>query len=254
MTKSAIQVIDRAARLIDLIATSEQSMSLKVLAIDAGLHPSSAFRILSSLTAHGYVERDEAGRYQLGRKLLQLGGRVQAHISLREDARPIIESLCDALQETVNLTVRDGNEVVYIERATSNSRMMRVDQVIGSRAPLHVTAVGKLFLGEESAAGFDAYVRDSGLPAFTPHTITGAEALRNECAKSAAADYAVDSEEAEPGVSCVAVPVRDHCGVMVAAISVSAPSSRHEPGWVSQLQQAGRELSRRLGFYDVDAN
>lgn len=254
MTKSAIQVIDRAAKLLDLIATSEKSVPLKVLAIDAELHPSSAFRILTSLAAHGYVERDESGRYRLGRKLLQLGGRVQAHVSLREDARPIMESLRDALQETVNLTVRDGDDVVYIERAISSTRMMRVEQVIGSRAPLHVTAVGKLFLGEESAEGFDAYVRDHGLTAFTPHTITDVEALRRECAKSVAAHYAVDSEEAEPGVSCVAVPVRDHSGAIVAAISVSAPSSRHEQGWVSQLQQAGLELSRRLGFYEAGAN
>jgi len=251
MTKSAIQVIDRAARLLDLIATSDESLPLKVLAIDAGLHPSSAFRILNSLAAHGYVERDASSRYRLGRKLLQLGGRVQAHVSLRDDARPIMEALRDSLRETINLAVRDGNEVVYVERAIANTHMMRVEQVIGSRAPLHVTAVGKLFLGEESQAGFDAYVRDNGLPAFTPHTITEVEVLRGECAKSVAARYAVDSEEAEPGVSCLAVPVHDHSGVMVAAISVSAPSSRHEQGWVSQLQAAGLELSQRLGFYEA---
>jgi len=249
MTKSAIQVIDRAATLLDLIAASEKSAPLKVLAIDAGLHPSSAFRILASLCAHGYVERDEAGRYRLGRKLLQLGGRVQAHVSLREDARPIMEALRDSLNETVNLTVRDGNEVVYVERAIASKRMMRVEQVIGSRAPLHVTAVGKLFLGEESDEGFDSYARECGLPAFTPHTITSADTLRAECRKSVDSQYAVDSEAAEPGVSCVAVPVRDHSGRMVAAISVSAPITRHEEGWVPHLQQAAQALSSRLGYY-----
>lgn len=249
MPKSAIQVIDRAASLLDLIAASDKSVPLKVLAIDAGLHPSSAFRILASLSTHGYVERDEAGRYQLGRRLLQLGGRVQAHVSLQEDARPIMEALRDSLHETINLTVRDGNEVVYIERAITNKRMMRVEQVIGSRAPLHVTAVGKLFLGEESDQGFEAYARATGLEAFTPRTITQAGKLRKECVNALQAQYAVDSEEAEPGVSCVAVPVRDHSGRIVAAISISAPTSRHEDGWVPQLQKAGLELSGRLGFY-----
>lgn len=252
MPKSAIQVIDRAAKLLDLVAASEKSVPLKVLAIDANLHPSSAFRILASLSAHGYIERDEAGRYQLGRKLLQLGGRVQTHVSLKEDARPIMEALRDALQETINLTVRDGNEVVYIERAISNKRMMRVEQVIGSRAPLHVTAVGKLFLGEESDQNFASYAKTTGLKAFTPHTITRAETLRTECIQSLASQYAVDSEEAEPGVSCVAVPVRDHSGHIVAAISVSAPTNRHEDGWVPQLKQAGLELSGRLGFYGAN--
>ncbi len=252
MTKSAIQVIDRAATLLDLIAASDKSVPLKVLAIDAGLHPSSAFRILASLSVHGYIERDGAGRYQLGRKLLQLGGRVQAHVSLREDARPIMEALRDSLQETINLTVRDGNEVVYIERAITNKRMMRVEQVIGSRAPLHVTAVGKLFLGEQSDQDFASYIKATGLAAYTPHTITRADALRAECIKSLKAQYAVDAEEAEPGVSCVAVPVRDHSGHIVAAISVSAPTSRHQDGWVPHLQKAGLELSGRLGFYGAN--
>jgi DNA-binding IclR family transcriptional regulator len=252
MPKSAIQVIDRAATLLDLIAASDKSVPLKVLAIDAELHPSSAFRILASLTTHGFVERDEAGRYRLGRRLLQLGGRVQAHVSLREDARPIMEALRDSLQETINLTVRDGNEVVYVERAISNQRMMRVEQVIGSRAPLHVTAVGKLFLGEESDEGFESYTRETGLTAFTPRTITQPESLREECVRSVEAQYAVDSEEAEPGVSCVAVPVRDHSGRIVAAISVSAPTSRHEDGWVPHLQKAGLDLSNRLGYYGAN--
>lgn len=253
MPKSTIQVIDRAASLLDLIAASEESVPLKVLAIDAGLHPSSAFRILASLATHGYVERDEAGRYQLGRKLLQLGGRVQAHVSLRDDARPIMEALRDSLHETINLTVRDGNEVVYIERAVTNKRMMRVEQVIGSRAPLHVTAVGKLFLAEEDDQGFESYARETGLAPFTPHSITRAESLRAECVKSRREHYAVDTEEAEPGVSCVAVPVRDHSGSLVAAISVSAPSARHEAGWVAPLQEAGQALSGRLGYYPAEA-
>lgn len=254
MPKSAIQVIDRAATLLNLIASSENSVPLKVLAIDANLHPSSAFRILSSLTTHGYVERDEAGRYQLGRRLLQLGGRVQAHVSLREDARPIMAALRDSLHETINLTVRDGNEVVYIERAVANKRMMRVEHVIGSRAPLHVTAVGKLFLAEESDKGFESYTRETGLTPLTPHTITQPDSLRAECIKSLETQYAVDSEEAEPGVSCVAVPVRDHSGRMVAAISISAPTSRHEDGWVPQLQKAGMDLSSRMGYYVAGDN
>lgn len=248
MPKSAIQVIDRAATLLNLIASYEKSVPLKVLAIDAELHPSSAFRILSSLSAHGFVERDKSGHYQLGRKLLQLGGRVQSNISLRDDARPIMEELRDQLQETINLTVRDGNEVVYIERVITK-RMMRVEQVIGSRAPLHVTAVGKLFLGEENEDAFNYYAEETGLTPYTPHTITQPERLREECAKSSRMQYAFDKEEAELGVSCVAVPVRDHSGSLVAALSVSAPTSRHEDGWIEHLQQAGRTLSNRLGYY-----
>lgn len=249
MPKSAIQVIDRAATLVDLLAASDRSITLKVLAIDASLHPSSAFRILASLATHGYVERDAGGRYQLGRKLLQLGSRVRSHVNLRDDARPIMEGLRDEIHETINLTVRDGNEVIYVERAITNKRMMRVERLVGHRAPLHVTAVGKLFLGFESDAGFESYAQATSLAAYTPRTITRSDLLRTECLKALESEYAVDAEEAETGVSCVAVPVRNHCGQMIAAISISAPTSRHQEDWVPQLKKAGIELSGRLGYY-----
>ena len=98
------------------------------------------------------MERTPAGRYALGVKLLQFGSHVHGKVDLLREAKPIMEWLCSQVGETVNLTVREGDEVVYVERVISN-RMMRVEQVIGSRAPLHVTAVGKLFLAEEGEKG-----------------------------------------------------------------------------------------------------
>ncbi len=116
------------------------------------------------------MERDSAGHYMLGRKLLHLAGRVRRGVDIREEAQDIMESLRDQIGETVNLTVREGDEVIYIERVTPK-RMMRVEQVIGSRAPLHVTAVGKLMLGELGDAVRQAYAERTGLPSYTPHTI-----------------------------------------------------------------------------------
>ena len=142
---SSIQVIDRGASLLDAIGQYENPVSLKILSADTGLHPSTAFRILGALMEAGFVEKDAAGHYMLGKKLVRLAGKVKRGVGLREQARDIMEALRDAIGETVNLTVREGDEVIYIERVISN-RMMRVEQVIGSRAPLHVTAVGKLCL------------------------------------------------------------------------------------------------------------
>jgi DNA-binding IclR family transcriptional regulator len=250
MTKpatSSIQVIDRAASLLDALAASGEPLSLKVLSAETALHPSTAFRILGALTGHGLVERTQDGHYRLGLKLLQYGGKVHAKVDLLAEAKPIMEWLRSQVGETVNLTVREGDEVVYVERAVSN-RMMRVEQVIGSRAPLHVTAVGKLFLAEAGEKACRDYARRTGLPKFTPNTVTSQTKLWQQAEAALKQGYAFDNEEAEVGVGCIAAPVRDSQGHMVAALSVSCPRERRRDAWVALVKQAGQKLSERLGY------
>jgi DNA-binding IclR family transcriptional regulator len=244
---SAVQVIDRMAHLLDALGTSSEALSLKVLSAETALHPSTALRILSSLACHGLVERTSEGRYRLGTKLLRYGGQVHAQVDLRAEARPIMEWLRSQVDETVNLTVREGNEVMYVERAVAN-RMMRVEQVIGSRAPLHVTAVGKLFLGETGEKACRDYARSSGLAKYTPNSITTMTRLWQEADKARKQGYALDNEEAELGVGCIAVPVRDHQGEMIAGLSISCPRDRRRDSWIALIRQAGEQLSTRLGY------
>ena len=244
---SSIQVIDRAARLLDAIAANKTPVSLKHLAAKTDLHPSTAFRILASLLQHGFVERDDAGHYRLGVKLLQLGSRVQGRMNTRREARPILEWLRDQIGETVNLTVREGDDVVYVDRATPN-RMMRVEQMIGGRAPLHVTAVGKLFLAEGGAEACLEYAERTGLPASTPYSIVEPAALWRAVKHCLHQEFALDDQEAELGVGCIGVPVREGTGRIVAGISVSAPIERRTEAWIPIVKQAGEKLSARLGY------
>lgn len=244
----SIQVIERMARLLDAIADYGKPASLKILSAETGLHPSTAFRILASLGEEGFIERDSVGNYQLGTRLLQLGARVHTRIDVRKEAKEIMEWLRNELGETVNLTQREGDEIVYIERATSN-RMMRVEQVIGSRAPLHVTAVGKLMLAETGEQGCRDYAERTGLPAYTPNTITDLDSLAATSAEYAAVGYALDNEEAELGVGCIGVLIRDSRGHVVAGLSVSAPIERRRDAWIPLVQEAGCRLSKRLGYY-----
>lgn len=244
---SPIQVIDRMAAVLDALATQEAGTSLKYLGAETGLHPSTAFRILASLIQHGFVVRDEAGLYLLGPHLLQLAAKVRVGLDVRAVARPEMEALRDQLGETVNLTVRQGDEVVYVERVTSN-RMMRVEQVIGSRAPLHVTAVGKLMLGEAGAAATRDYAKRTRLPAYTANTRHEIKALLEDIGVCAARGYALDDEEAEPGVGCIGALVRDAGGAAVAGLSVSAPMERRRMEWVPLVQEAARRISAKLGY------
>jgi DNA-binding IclR family transcriptional regulator len=247
-TMTSIQVIDRVAQLLDAIATKNEPVSLKILSAETGLHPSTAFRILASLAGHSFVERSSSGHYRLGVKLLQLGSRVQGRLDMRREARPIMEWLRNELGETVNLIVREGDEVVYVERAAP-SRMMRVEQVIGGRAPLHVTAVGKLFLAEGGAEACLEYAERTGLRTCTPHSITDPAHLWRTVKNALQQGYSLDDQEAELGVGCIGVPIRDSTGRIIAGISVSAPIERRKETWIPIVRQAGEKLSARLGFH-----
>jgi DNA-binding IclR family transcriptional regulator len=152
----------------------------------------------------------------------------------------------EAIGETVNLTVREGDEVIYIERVTPN-RMMRVEQVIGSRAPLHVTAVGKLMLAELGDYFIHAYANRTGLSRFTPHTITTEKDLLNSVHQDKQQGFAYDNEEAEEGVGCIGVLLFDGSNNVVGGLSISAPIERRKDEWVKLVQDAAREITERLG-------
>lgn len=245
---SSIQVIDRAALLLDAIANVGGPTSLKILAAETGLHPSTAFRILGSLSEVGFVERDTAGHYLLGRKLIKLAGQVKRGIDIREEAWDIMHQLRDQIGETVNLTVREGDEVIYIERVSAQ-RMMRVEQVVGSRAPLHVTAVGKLMLGELGDDFVRAYAKRTGLPAFTSHTITTENGLLGEVHEVSAKACAMDNEEAEEGVGCIGTLIYDSAGDVAGGLSISAPIERRRDEWIPLVKDAARRISERLGYF-----
>ena len=246
-TTSAIQVIDRAVHLMDALARYDHPVSLKFLAADTGLHPSTAFRILSSLIIHRVVEKDEGGDYRLGTRLLGWGDRVRSRLDLRSEARPVMEWLRDQVGETVNLTVREGDEVVYVERVTGR-HAIRVEQVIGSRAPLHVTAVGKLMLGDLGEESCRGYVERTGLPGFTSNTLVSEAQLNSQIEKALAEGYALDDEEAELGVGCIGVLIRDSSGSVTGGLSISAPIERRRTEWIALVQQAGQKISQRLGY------
>jgi len=240
-----IQVIDRLVALLEALARNGGGASLKVLAAETGLHPSTAFRILASAGENGLIERGKGGQYGFGARLAAWAALRQGETDLRDLARPVMEWLRDRVEETINLTLREGDEVVYVERATPH-RMMRVEQVIGSRAPLHVTAVGKLLLASGGETAVKDYAARTGLPAYTEHTLTRVEDLWRQASQSLADGYAFDNEEAEVGVGCIGVLIRDPAGAPLAGLSISAPRERRRDDWTGLLQEAARRIEERL--------
>lgn len=247
-TKSSIQVIERMMNLLDALAGHQAPVNLKQLALQTGLHPSTAHRILGVMVENRLVDRIEPGTYRLGIRLLELGNLVKSRISVRQEALPHMQSLQQALGETVNLSVRHDDEVVYVERTTGSRSMMRVVQIIGARAPLHVTAVGKLFLAADGADQSARYVQRTGLPRYTDNTLTDPQRLAHELEAIRRQGYALDNEEAEKGVSCISAGIYNDEGRLVAGLSVSAPSDRLDKAWATQVRQTAEKISRAIGY------
>lgn len=246
--KGGIQVIERMMTLLDALSHCESTVGLKQLALETGLHPSTAHRILAAMANAGFVERQGAGNYRLGIRLLELGNLVKARLDIREAALPQMELLHQQLGESVNLGIRQGDEIVYIERTSSGRSTVRAVHLVGARAPLHVTAVGKLFLADEPAGTVADYARRTGLPGLTANSLTTQAALEKELRTVRLQGVAFDNEEIEPGLRCIAAPVHDDTGMLVAGLSVSAPAERHKPEWATLVRQAAARISAALGY------
>ena len=157
-----IQVLERTFAVLDMLASQQDPVSLKEISERTGLHPSTAHRILGDLTIGRFVDRPAAGSYRLGMRLLELGNLVKARLDVREAAMGPMRELHKATHQTVNLSMRQGDEIVYIERTYSERSGMQVVRAIGGRAPLHLTSVGKLFLAHDEPNCVRAYAARTG--------------------------------------------------------------------------------------------
>lgn len=247
-TPGSIQVIERMMSLLDALANSSESASLKQLANATELHPSTAHRILAAMTNARFVERQDAGTYRLGIRLLELGAIVKSRINLREVALPFMQELHEQIGEAINLGARHDDEIVYLERTSSGRSLVRVVYLVGGRAPLHLTSLGKLFLAADGPQKIREYAKRTGLPGKTPLSLTTLAALEKELDKVRRHDIAYDVEEAEIGLKCVAAPIRDDEGQIIAALSVSAPVDRHDPDWAKQVKKTADAVSHALGY------
>jgi DNA-binding IclR family transcriptional regulator len=247
-TTPAIQVIERMFALIDALAAHQDPVPLKVLSERTGLHPSTAHRILNDLAVGRFVDRPEAGSYRLGMRLLELGNLVKARLDVREAALGPMRELHKLTHQPVNLSVRQGDEIVYVERTYSERSGMQVVRAVGGRAPLHLTSVGKLFLAHDDPQRVRAYATRTGLSGHTRNSITDLPRLERELARVRQSAIARDDEELELGVRCMASGIFDDQGRLVAGLSVSAPADRLEESWVERVRSTASQISAALGY------
>ncbi len=246
----SIQVLQRMFVLLDILAEQDEALSLKEISQRADLHLSTAHRILNDLVIGGFVDRPDTGNYRLGMRFLELGHLVKARLSVRDTAASFMRDLHKQVQQPVSLSVRQGDEIVYIERAFNSERSgMQVIRAIGSHAPLHLTSTGKLFLSADDPARVRAYATRTGLRGQTRNSITQLPALERELAQVRQSGYALDEEELELGVRCIAAGIYNDQGILVAGLSISAPANQMDPHWLQRLQTAANQISSALGFH-----
>jgi DNA-binding IclR family transcriptional regulator len=259
MTKKApttptIQVIERMFALLDLLAAHQDPVSLKLISEQTGLHPSTAHRILNDLTVGRFVDRPEAGSYRLGMRLLELGNLVKARLDVRDAALGPMRELHKLTHQPVNLSMRQGDEIVYIERTYSERSGMQVVRAVGGRAPLHLTSVGKLFLAFDDPQRVRTYAHRTGLAGHTRNSITDLAQLERELARVRQTVMARDNEELELGVRCMAAGIHDDQGRLVAGLSISAPADRLEESWNLKLRETADQISAALGWRGAETN
>lgn len=248
-----VQVIERMFTLIDVLASREEAISLKEISEKSGLHLSTTHRLLNDLATGRFVEHPQPGSYRLGMRLLELGNLVKSRLNVRDAALLPMRELHKLIQQPVNLSMRQGDEIVYIERTYSERSGMQVVRAIGGRAPLHLTSVGKLFLAADDPQRVRAYATRTGLTGHTKNSLTQLPGLERELSKVRQYGVAHDNEELELGVRCMAAGIYDDQGILVAGLSISAPAGRLEETWLPKLQSTAREISSTLGYRGTPA-
>jgi DNA-binding IclR family transcriptional regulator len=246
-----VQSVDRALAILEILARQGHA-GVSEIAEEMGIHKSTVSRLLGSLVVRELVHQNsERGKYQLGFGILRLANSVPGRLSLVREARPVIERLAEDAKETVNLAVLRSNYAVNVDQAMGPSTLATYDWV-GSLTPLHATSSGKVLLAALPADERDRILKETGLPPRTPLTITDRRTLEEQLVEISHRGYGVTREEFEIGINSVSVPIFNHVGAVIGAVSVSGPIFRFDPETMPELiellKEGGLEISARMGY------
>lgn len=241
----------KAFAILEYLAGAVSPKDLGVISADLHMNKSTTYRFLATLCSLGYViQNPENSRYGLGPKIVWLSSKFLEGIDLRALARPFLETLVEKSRETVHLAILDNYEVAYIDKVDGFQPVKMASQT-GGRMPAHSTGLGKALLAHLDEFHWWEYIKNIGLKAYTPNTIHDPDTFIDHLRLTRERGYAIDNSENEKGIRCIAVPVFDHTGQTIAAISISGWSLTMTPNRDAELAQLAKqvacELSERLG-------
>ncbi len=249
-SSSTVQTVKRISRILRSFTETEADLGVMQISRDTGLHKSTTSRLLSALHQEGFVEKNaETGKYRLGLGLVTLAGAVLERQNLRQAAQEYLRALAELTQETINISILDGDECINIETVRSPKSIRYAGQ-LGRRTPLHCTSTGKVLLTHLPPEQRQELLSQS-LDAYTQHTVTDPIALRVALVEICDQEYALSNEEFEQGLVAIAAPIRDLTGEVIAALSISGPTYRMNTdsidAFIPPLIEAAQNISRQLG-------
>ncbi len=258
MAATVINSLSRGVRILRLLAERVSGAGVTEVADHLGVDPSTAYRLLSTLELHGLVSQEAEGkRYLIGYGVLEIASGLLRRISVVEIAQPFLRALSARTGENTHVAVRDRQFAVSVG-AESATGILRVETTLGSAEPLHCAAVGKALIADFTRVQLLELFEGQTLKRYTPHTMTSIDELDFDLARVRRIGYAVDDEELHPGVRCIAAPVRDHQGNIVAAFGLSSPAVRFTreriPELAPEICESASAISQQLGYVAAAAS
>jgi IclR family transcriptional regulator, KDG regulon repressor len=253
-SKNLLSSLDHALVILETIGHGRSSMGLSEIVRKTEYAKTTVHRVLLTLVRRGFVRKEyQTGRYQLTLKLFEIGSTAVSQLGIKDVAKPHLEAVRKLSGETAHLAVMDEDGVFYIDKIES-TQSIRMYSYVGSRAPIHCTAVGKVLLAYQSEERIENFLSPELKP-YTQNTILSKDKLREELRKIRKQGYALDNEELEIGLFCIASPVRNHLGEVIAAVSISGPKVRLGKPRVRELipvmVRTGSEISVALGYSEI---
>ena len=250
---NSVQSVDRVLDILEALSANPGGMALTELSSFVKLPGSTTHRLVNALVERGYALKDASlGRYRLSLRAFEIGCRVSNVWDMLSAAKPYLDELVSVSQEVVHLVERDGTGIVYLYKAEPFQPLVRMSSYVGLRNPMYCTGVGKSILALLPPSEVEEIWNAEEIKQFSKHTITDLPAMWEELARTRARGYAIDDEEHEAGVRCIAAAIRNWEGRPIAAISVSAPVSRMTPAIIQPLLphlfRAAAAVSRILGY------
>ena len=244
--------LNKALDIIDAVSNLG-SAGIREISSKTGYPPATTHRITSTLVKRGFFNQNPVTKnYSLSLRFLELGTKVQQQFDLPTIARPHLQKLMSETGESANLAIWDSDSVVYLDQVQSDKSMLKIFTRLGSRVPLYSTGVGKMLLSQWSKTELDAYLKRTQLIPYTPHTLVSRAQILEDLDQISARGFAVDNEEMEEGVRCVAALVFDHRQQVAAAISISGAAMRITPDRIEnfgeKVTQCALNISHDLGF------
>lgn len=249
-----IQAVSHALDLLEQFHDDIDELGVTELSKRLKLHKNNVFRLLATLESRGYIEQNKATEnYRLGLKALELGQTFIKQMGLLRQAKPILEKIVGTCNETAYVAIFKEGSVVYLD-VVETDMTVRVVSRVGSRLPAYCTASGKVHLAFMSEDEINELLPERQFKGYTSTTITDRETLKKQLQVIAEQGYAIDDEEMDIGVRCIAAPIRDYTRRIVGALSVSGPSmrlgdARIASDLIPMVTQAAEELSSRLGYH-----